>query len=124
MTRLLLAIAAFALLVPSLRGQACTTEDFSGFNFAAAGSAGGSIDTYSFSVSSSTVLGVWGQGPGLVEPGCSYLGMGTSVHWSDAGFFGLGSPGLKAGGGGTGLAILYDTPVTSVDLAYPVRIQL
>jgi len=102
----------FTSVLPSsvAAAQGCTTEDFEGFNVPSPGT----VDTYSYSIDENTFLSVWSQGPGLVADGCAYLSMGSTIYWSDAGYFGLPSRGLQSAGGGTGMAMLYDQPVQTV----------
>src|SRR5690606_36913154 len=88
---------------------ACITEDF---------------EAYVLSAGTSEVLGIMildettvtnGQGPGLVEDGCTYSSLDGDLQWNDAGYYGQVNRNIVANGSDSTIILEYDTTVGTVD---------
>jgi hypothetical protein len=86
-------------------------EDFEKFSI----DYGGAANLDVFSLDSKTISN--GQGPGLVQPGATYLDP-SQVHlqWNGDGYVGLKTKTLLANGGGGGIGITYDAAVIAMGI--------
>ncbi|MGB0954307.1 MAG: hypothetical protein ACPG31_13905, partial [Planctomycetota bacterium] len=104
--RSLLTLGLVAALL-STPASAQTTDDFELYVIG-----GGSAETIGVSALEDTTLTGTGQGPGLVNDGCTYNTTGTALQWNGVGWYGLGSKCINANY--PDLTLSYDAPVTSV----------
>jgi len=86
-------------------------EDFEKFDVAF----GGAVTLDVFSLDQFTIAN--GQGPGLVQPGATYLDpLQTQLQWNGDAYFGLESKTLLSNGFDGRLWILYDSPVVAMGI--------
>lgn len=106
----LAAICAASVSAPAA-AQGCTTDDFEAFAI----SAGGATSAGVLMLDENTIA--QGQGPGLVEDGCTYSVAGGNLQWNGDAYYSLVTKTICGSSTPDGSIYLdYDQPVSQVDM--------